>query len=383
MVKYYTPQVEPLKNGKFKYSIRYTDPSFIGVHKSSTTITKNTAHARNLAEIKVKNAIKERLSIRSVKQITMDKLIDKLKDNLDQQGLAPKTLDTYFAYLNKLSKQFKDRSVTSITTTELNAYINDILYKNKLSNVSAHHYHVIFLKLFDFAIQFGYAKENPALKVKINFKNDRAKKQERIENWYLTDKELKEVFDYCLKKNRTDLYDLFKMLYLTGMRVGEGCALLVKNIFQDPETHMWYVTISGTLINTDGHRNERQEFTKTVASHRTIVLPKEAVSIYRKLAKDQSANDFLFHNKYSHGPISILTVSRFLRKFVTSEKWKKHITSHIFRHTHVSKLAEEGYPLSLITDRVGHGDSNITRKIYLHITHKQHLKFDEAIQDFK
>ena len=64
-------------------------------------------------------------------------------------------------------------------------------------------------------------------------------------------------------------------------------------------------------------------------------------------------------------------------------KWKKQITSHIFRHTHVSKLAEEGYPLSLITDRVGHGDSDITRKIYLHITHKQHLKFDEAIQNFK
>lgn len=383
MVKYYTPQVEPLKNGKFKYSIRYTDPSFVGVHKSSTTITKNTAHARNLAEIKVKNSIKEKLSIRSVKQITMDKLIDKLKDNLDQQGLAPKTLDTYFAYFNKLSKQFKDRSVTSITTTELNAYINDILYKNKLSNGSAHHYHVIFLKLFDFAIQFGYAKENPALKVKINFKNDRAKKQERIENWYLTDKELKEVFDYCLKKNRTDLYDLFKMLYLTGMRVGEGCALLVKNIFQDPETHMWYVNISGTLINTDGHRNERQEFTKTVASYRTIVLPKEAVSIYQKLSKNQNANDFLFHNKHSQGPISIQTVSRFLRKFVAEEEWKKQITSHIFRHTHVSKLAEEGYPLSLITDRVGHGDSDITRKIYLHITHKQHLKFDEAIQDFK
>ena len=378
MVKYYTPQVEPLKNGKFKYSIRYTDPSFVGVHKSSTTITKNTAHARNLAEIKVKNAIKEKLSIRSVKQITMDKLIDKLEDNLKQQGLAPKTLDAYFAYLNKLSKQFKDRLVASITTTELNAYINDVLYKDELSNGSAHHYHVIFLKLFDFAMQFGYAKENPALKVKINYKNDRAKKQERIENWYLTDKELKEVFDYCLKKNRTDLYDLFRMLYLTGMRVGEGCALLVKNIFQDKETKLWYVNISGTLISTEGHRNERQEFTKTAASHRTIVLPKEAVSIYQKLAKDQSDDDFLFHNKHSHGPISI-----FLRKFVAEEEWKKQITSHIFRHTHVSKLAEEGYPLSLITDRVGHGDSDITRKIYLHITHKQHLKFDEAIQDFK
>lgn len=42
MVKYYTPQVEPLKNGKFKYSIRYTDPSFVGVHKRVLPRLKKT-----------------------------------------------------------------------------------------------------------------------------------------------------------------------------------------------------------------------------------------------------------------------------------------------------------------------------------------------------
>lgn len=175
------------------------------------------------------------------------------------------------------------------------------------------------------------------------------------------------------------------MLYLTGMRLGEGCGLLVKNIFQNKETKLWYVNISGTLISTEGHRNERQEFTKTSSSQRTIVLPKEAVVIYKEFSKGQNANDFLFHNKYSNtnGPINTSAVSRFLREFVHEQKWKKKATSHIFRHTHVSKLAEEGYPLSLITDRVGHANSDITRKIYLHVTHKQHLEFDEAMQNFE
>ena len=93
MVKYYTPQVEPLKNGKFKYSIRYIDPSFVGVHKSSTTITKNTAKARNLADVKVKKMIQDKLNIQSIKQITMDKLIEDLQTNMSNQGLAPKTLE--------------------------------------------------------------------------------------------------------------------------------------------------------------------------------------------------------------------------------------------------------------------------------------------------
>lgn len=212
MVKYYTPQIEPLKNGKFKYSIRYTDPSFVGVHKSSTTITKNTAHARNLAEIKVKNAIKEKLSIRSVKQITMDKLIEDLQTNMSDQGLAPKTLDTYFACLSKISRTFGKRSADSITTIELNTYINDLLYKDELSNATAHKYHVVLTKLFDFAIQFGYARKNPALKVKINFKNERAKKQDRIENWYLTDKELSKLFNHCLEK-REMIFTLYSKCY--------------------------------------------------------------------------------------------------------------------------------------------------------------------------
>lgn len=134
MVKYYSPQVELLKNGKFKYSIRYTDPSFVGVHKKSITIAKDTTRARNLANAKVKQMIQEKLNIQSIKPITMDKLIDKLKNNLDKRGLAIKTRNSYFSTLDIISKDFKDKLVASVNTTELNVYLNDLLYKRKLSN---------------------------------------------------------------------------------------------------------------------------------------------------------------------------------------------------------------------------------------------------------
>lgn len=385
MVKYYSPQVEPLGNGKFKYSIRYTDPSFVGVKKSSTTMTKDTTHSRKLADEVVKKKIEKKLNVITIKQISMEDIIDKLEKNLSKQGLAPKTLDAYVASLDKISRHFAKRSVNSISTTDLNIYLNDILYKDDLSNGGVRHYHVLLRKIFNFAVQFGYAKKNPTTKIKINYKNERAKKQDRIENWYLTNKELNSLLNYCLEKKRDDLYYLFKMMYLTGMRIGEGSALLLKNFFQDTDTKIWYVTICGTLINTKGHRLERQEFTKTASSYRTIALPDEAVKIYEKFSENQNSDDFLFHNKNSkqNNPISVMTVSRFLRNFIKKKQWEKHVTSHIFRHTHISKLAEEGYPLPIITDRVGHSSSEITRKIYLHITKQQHLKFDQAIQNFK
>lgn len=390
MVKYYSPQVEPLKNGKFKYSIRYTDPSFVGVRKKSVTIAKDTTHARNLANTKVKQMIQEKLNIQSIKPITMDKLIDKLKNNLDKQGLAIKTRNSYFSTLDIISKDFKDKLVASVNTTELNVYLNDLLYDRQLSNGTIKIYLLQLKKIFEYAIQFGYIKKDPTLKIKINYKNERAKKQSRVENWYLTDDELNTVLTYCLHKKREDYYYLFKWLYLTGMRVGEATALLINNVFQDPKTKLWYATISGTLVHVKGKGEVRQEFTKTASSYRTIALPDEAVEIYKECSKDRNKNDYLFRNKFYgsqlsnlNNPFSVSTISHFLRVFVNKKKWKKQITSHIFRHTHVSKLAEEGYPLSLITDRVGHSSSEITRKIYLHITKKEHLEFDKSMQNFK
>ena len=48
----------------------------------------------------------------------------------------------------------------------------------------------------------------------------------------------------------------------------------------------------------------------------------------------------------------------------------RKISTHIFRHTHISKLAEIGVPLHVIQRRVGHASEKITREIYLHITNK-------------
>lgn len=42
----------------------------------------------------------------------------------------------------------------------------------------------------------------------------------------------------------------------------------------------------------------------------------------------------------------------------------------MFRHTHVSKLAEMGIPLYVIQERVGHSNSKITEQVYLHVTKK-------------
>lgn len=49
---------------------------------------------------------------------------------------------------------------------------------------------------------------------------------------------------------------------------------------------------------------------------------------------------------------------------------KKPATPHIFRHTHVSMLAEAVTNIDTVMQRVGHEDSSTTRKVYTHVTKK-------------
>ncbi|WP_312023821.1 tyrosine-type recombinase/integrase [Streptococcus cristatus] len=46
------------------------------------------------------------------------------------------------------------------------------------------------------------------------------------------------------------------------------------------------------------------------------------------------------------------------------------MSTHIFRHTRISFLAEQGIPLEAIQDRVGYTRGSRVTDIYLHLTQK-------------
>ncbi|MBS5520138.1 MAG: tyrosine-type recombinase/integrase [Acidaminococcus intestini] len=64
------------------------------------------------------------------------------------------------------------------------------------------------------------------------------------------------------------------------------------------------------------------------------------------------------------GPIDIAFANRVLCKL----NYKKKLSTHIFRHTHIGLLAERGVPLKAIMARVGHNDPVTTMSIYTHVT---------------
>lgn len=105
-------------------------------------------------------------------------------------------------------------------------------------------------------------------------------------------------------------------------------------------------------------------------------MPTRAIEIVNEVIEHnylsfgtQSSEDYIF--KSSRGtPLSLHSFNMLLHRVQDELNWDKNLSSHIFRHSHISLLAELNLPLKTIMERVGHSDANTTLSIYNHVTKK-------------
>ena len=80
--------------------------------------------------------------------------------------------------------------------------------------------------------------------------------------------------------------------------------------------------------------------------------------------------------------LSYYAYNKYLRE--KSEKlFGRSITTHFMRHTHVALMAEQGVSLDIISRRLGHANSKVTKQIYFHVTEKLKEKENEEIRQVR
>jgi integrase len=341
--------------GKLRLYERYIDLDG-NEHKVSVPLASNSARD-------YKEAVSQLMLKMSEVENGADeiRLEDAIKKYLAKTDIKHSTKATYESAFRSLVEIFGNPHLSKLT----NVYVRRQLSECDLS-IHRKNYDLSLLKtLIRFAVDYGYAAELLTVRP---FRDP--KRKESIEDKYLTSEELASVLDQLYSMQ----YYLAKFLVLTGCRFGEAVALAVDDY--DGK----YITISktawqGTIQSAKTESSERQiyvqeELRKLLAEY----LPFRNTLLMARGVR----TDLLFFNRDGN-LYSNYNFNRQLQKVECDKK----LHAHIFRHTHASLLAEAGYSLEDVSKRLGHADSEITKKIYLHTTDKMKERAEKQLDKIR
>ena len=379
--------IETLKNGKFKYCERYTDPYTEKIKKVSVTLEKNTAHAKKqaieLLNDKISNLTNEdtitikitlfelyeewfaryKTTVKPRSSIATKKVMKKVFSSIPKETLV-KNLDRNI-FLNFLDDIYTFGNLSYSYSTQI---------KNTLNN------------MLNYAVERKYISKNPISIIKVRRKKDEEENyKKKMDSKFLEKDEIIKIINFLNQKQTTQLHArIIEFLWLTGLRYGELQALQWRDF--DGVS----IDVNGTLgVYDRTTKSITKTSTKTIASNRVVDLPQRAIDIleetkiYNKTLHGHILpNDYIFLSRRGT-PLSISAFNIKLKRVQEECQINKTLSSHIFRHSHVSLLAELNLPLKSIMERVGHSNANTTLKIYNHVTKKTRAEVIDALNNIK
>lgn len=371
--------IEELPNGKYKYSERYIDPYTEKSRKVSITLNSKSNQAKKQANIELQEKIDKKIEEKNQIKITLGELLDAWW-NQHKVSIRQSSQVNYEKLLKYIRKNINTAAVVRNTDTRFyQDFINELPqsyeYKKKFRSV---------LKMaLDYAVDMEMIKINPINRAKVPKPALTKETYERVEDKYLEEEEINNLLNVYYSTFQSVHHGrLAEFMYLTGLRAGEAISLTIDDYDPNSQT----IKVIGTLDYSDGYKNAKKEMPKTLASYREIDLSNRAIEILDELIlenklKFKCRTPYLFVGKTGK-PIQINAFNNSLKTMndkLGKDAIKKKMSSHIFRHSHISLLAELNIPVKAIMERVGHSDMETTMKIYTHVTKKTKASIVEKL----
>ena len=355
--------IEKTATGKYKYVERYNDPLTGKSKKVSVTLDTNRNKDINAA----REALRRRIEARVLQPVKRTDIT--LKALCEAYTASQKeTVKAQTAYYNERKLRTVQKLLGASTLVSV---LNAPYVRRKLSAERPETYNERLTR-FKALMRWAYREE---LVQDISYleKLPRAKAptaKERDKDKYLEKDELKKLL--AGMKNE-DWKLLTRFLALSGLRIGEALALNEADIdFHERRIHVCKTLIRDTqTISTP----------KTETSTRFVSMQDElyeccldVIKRKWKIFQITGKRSDLFFPDANRNYICYDVYSKYFREN-TERIIGRRLTVHALRHTHVALLAENGIPLDVISRRLGHASSNVTKDIYFHVT-KQLAKQD-------
>lgn len=280
------------------------------------------------------------------------------------------------------STVMKNNNVTEKTAKAISEYLNlgvEVLFYRKakhLSDRTISHYHKILFGVFKDAIYDGVCKDNVMNKVRPPRISD-SKEPICLDEATCTEV-IKHLKAYAVYPFR----EILLLIIYTGLRRGEACGLEWGDIDYKNETI--------TVRRASYYLPKRGIYTddlKTKKAYRSISFDKKVLKILTDVMNIQktilSEDNINSRTRlFTNADGSLLnpnSVTKYYHNFIQTYDLPKS-TVHSLRHTNASLMIAAGVPITTISARLGHSNSEITLRCYAHQLSSENKKAAKAIE---
>ena len=368
----------------YRYCERYVDPNTGKRRKISVTLPTRSRPAIKHATAMLAAKIKAKLSDSSYTRVTFEQAAREY-EKYRAPALKISTRRNINGIINRLIRMLPpDVLVSEIKLPMIQKGVNDLQERGLKRAYIAKHADT-FRSIIRFARKMGYVKDIAYLEdIEVQRQPSTLEDAAKQKYKFLDADQLKAVLDE-LKSMHYRMGMAIEFMSLTGLRFGELAALRV----QDYDREAAKININGTILPflPNGHPKQRGT-PKTSASYRDVALDSRAVTIIEYFIADNTRLYRWWKGYENYGyifttargtPFSLREVNRYLRKISCAD----NLSTHVFRHTHVSLLLAAGVPIKAVMERVGHSSMKTTMEIYTHVTKTQKEVVINAIEKIR
>ena len=306
----------------------------------------------------------------SRKNMTVMELVERYLDT--KTGVKPSTLSNYKFVRNLLAKEdFSGKKIRDVKTSDAKLFLIKLQRDGKRHS-SVKTVRGVLRPAFQMAVDDDCLQKNP-----FSFELAGVVVNDSVTREAITRDQMRKFLKFVHDDNcYCKYYEVFYILFHTGMRISEFCGLTLSDLDMEKR-----------IINIDHQlqRTSEMEYlvssTKTNAGTRKIPMTDGVFRCFQAIIEDREApmfekmieghTEFLFLDAQGMPEVAMHWEHRFnhaVKRYNEIYKVQMpNITPHVCRHTYCSNQAKAGMNPKTLQYLMGHSDISVTMNVYTHL----------------